>query len=485
MVPEIQPEEDGSMSVKRTGLGLYAALAASLIIFGVIVYLLFLNFFPIAYEPAVENGNRLKIPAVLHDYDPSPDNALYEIVVEKGKTAFVDGKEADTLGYNGTYLGPVIRLRRGETVEMNVANELPEPTTVHWHGLIVDGEDDGGPHNGIQPGERWAPVFTVDQGAATLWYHPHLMGNTSDQVYYGLAGLIYIDDEVSDSLGLPDEYGVDDIPLIVQDRSFSSDGSLDYRVNMMGVIPGDTMLVNGVIGPFYDVTAKRLRMRILNGSNSESFTFALSDGSSFDMIASDGGLLEEPYETDEITLSPGERAEIVADLSGKEGKTLQLQAGNRNILELRIASGLKDNGSVPENLAKIGEPESQTGLNERYFELQSMGISGAINGKTFDMDRIDEEVKLNEPEVWIISNPPGMMQSGGHPFHVHGVQFRVLDRDGRKVGPDERGYKDTVFVNTGEEVRILIRFTRTGVFMYHCHILEHEDNGMMGQILVE
>lgn len=473
------------MSFKRAGLGLYAALAASVIIFVAILYVLFLNFFPGTGGPAVENGNRLKIPAVLHDYDPSPDSALYEIVVEKGKTAFIDGKEADTLGYNGTYLGPVIRLRRGETVEMNVANELEEFTTVHWHGLIVDGEDDGGPHHGIQPGERWEPVFTVDQGAATLWYHPHLMGNTSDQVYYGLAGLIYIDDEVSDSLGLPDEYGVDDIPIIVQDRSFRSDGSLDYRVNMMGVIPGDTMLVNGSIGQFFDVATEHLRIRILNGSNSENFTFSMSDGSIFQMIASDGGLLEEPYETDEITLSPGERAEIVADFSGKEGKTLQLLAGNRNILELRAASDLNDNGAVPERLVEIEEPQSQTGLKVRYFELQSMGISGAINGKTFDMERIDEKVRLNEPEVWIVTNPPGMMQSGGHPFHVHGVQFRILSRDGKLPGPAERGYKDTVFVNTGEEARILIRFSKVGVFMYHCHILEHEDNGMMGQILVE
>jgi FtsP/CotA-like multicopper oxidase with cupredoxin domain len=446
---------------------------------------LFLNFFPKADGPAVENGNRLKIPAVLHDYDPSPESALFEIVVEKGKTSFIDGKEADTLGYNGTYLGPVIRLRRGEKVEMNVANELPEATTVHWHGLIVDGEDDGGPHHGIQPGERWAPVFTVDQSAATLWYHPHLMGNTSDQVYFGLAGLIYIDDEVSDSLGLPAEYGVDDIPLIVQDRSFNSDGSLDYRVNMMGVIPGDTLLVNGGIGPFYEVTTERLRMRILNGSNSENFTFALSDGSSFHMIASDGGLLEQAYETDEVTLAPGERAEIVADFKGKGGKTLQLVSGNRNVLELRIGSDLKVNGAVPERLVKIDEQEVQTGLNVRHFELQSMGISGTINGKSFDMDRIDEELRLNESEVWVIRNPVGMMQSGGHPFHVHGVQFRIISRDGREPGPEESGYKDTVFVNAGEEVRILIRFRKIGVFMYHCHILEHEDNGMMGQILVE
>jgi FtsP/CotA-like multicopper oxidase with cupredoxin domain len=226
-------------------------------------------------------------------------------------------------------------------------------------------------------------------------------------------------------------------------------------------------------------------MRILNGSNSENFTFAFSDGSSFHMIASDGGLLEEPYETDEVTLAPGERAEIVADFKSKGGKTLQLMAGNRNILELRVGSDLKNNGAVPERLVEIEEPEAQNGLNVRRFELQSMGISGTINGKSFDMDRIDEELRLNESEVWVIRNPVGMMQSGGHPFHVHGVQFRILSRDGRDPGPEEGGYKDTVFVNAGEEVRILIRFRKIGVFMYHCHILEHEDNGMMGQILVE
>lgn len=473
------------MAGKRSGLGLYAALAAAIVVFAAVLYVLYLNLFSRTDVPKVEEGNMLKIPAVLHDYDPSPDSALYELVVEKGKTIFIEGREADTLGYNGTYLGPVIRLRRGETVEMNVANELPEATTVHWHGLIVDGEDDGGPHHGIQPGERWAPVFTVDQSAATLWYHPHLMGNTSDQVYFGLAGLIYIDDEFSDNLPIPNEYGVDDIPLIVQDRSFREDGSLDYRVNMMGVIPGEIMLVNGGISPYYNVTSERLRMRILNGSNSESFTFSMSDGSSFQMIASDGGLLEEPFETKEIMLSPGERAEIVADFKGKSGKTIHLESGNKGILELRVAADLKVNGEVPEKLSEIPEPISQAGLAKRYFDLQSMGISGTINGKSFDMDRIDEEVRLNESEVWVISNVGGMMQSGGHPFHVHGVQFRVLTRDGKEAGPEERGYKDTVFVNDGEEVRILIEFRKTGVFMYHCHILEHEDNGMMGQILVE
>ena len=167
-------------------------------------------------------------------------------------------------------------------------NELREATTVHWHGLIVDGEDDEVP-SWIQPGATWSPVFTVDQPAATLWFHPHLMGNTSDQVYQGLAGLIYIEDEVSDSLQLPKEYGVDDIPLIMQDRNFKPNGTLDYQVDMMGVVPGDTMLVNGVIEPFYEVTAQRLRMRLLNASNSQNFSFTLSDGSPFQIIASDGG----------------------------------------------------------------------------------------------------------------------------------------------------------------------------------------------------
>jgi FtsP/CotA-like multicopper oxidase with cupredoxin domain len=125
----------------------------------------------------------------------------------------------DTHGYNGSYLGPVLRIRRGEKVTIHVNNRLDFPTTLHWHGLVVDGEQDGGPHQGIQPGESWNPTFTVDQPAATLWYHPHLLGDTADQVYYGLSGLIYIEDEISDPLNLPQSYGQNDIPLIIQDRA--------------------------------------------------------------------------------------------------------------------------------------------------------------------------------------------------------------------------------------------------------------------------
>lgn len=470
---------------RNPSLGKYVLLLAGLTFLGIISYWLYQNFSRKPPAPALESKNRLVIPALLQDSDPAPDKAAFQITAGQGTTAFLPGKAAATLGYNGSYLGPVIRLKRGEEVTINVENELREATTVHWHGLIVDGEDDGGPHHGIQPGATWSPVFTVDQPAATLWFHPHLMGNTSDQVYQGLAGLIYIEDEVSDSLQLPKEYGVDDIPLIMQDRNFKPNGTLDYQVDMMGVVPGDTMLVNGVIEPFYEVTAQRLRMRLLNASNSQNFSFTLSDGSPFQIIASDGGLLEEAYSMEKLRLAPGERAEIVADFSLRAGQTIYLMAGSRNVLEFRVAKNPTVNSTVPDKLAAMEAPDPASAVKERQFVLQSMGISGTINGKAFDMERIDEEVSLMEPEIWVITTAQGMMMSGGHPFHVHGVSFRILSRNGKPPAIQERGWKDTIFVDTGEEVRILLNFTKPGIFMYHCHILEHEDNGMMGQIQVQ
>ena len=182
-----------------------------------------------------------------------------------------------------------MRIQRGQKVNIQVNNLLPFPTTVHWHGLVVDGEQDGGPHQGIQPADRWTPSFVVDQPAATLWFHPHFMGTTADQVFYGLAGLIYIDDENSNRLNLPKEYGVDDIPLIVQDRSFAGDGSFSYRTSMMGVEAGDTILINGTVNPVLQVIKGNVRFRILNASNSQNFEFTMSDDLDFIQIASDGG----------------------------------------------------------------------------------------------------------------------------------------------------------------------------------------------------
>ncbi|NDL67801.1 multicopper oxidase family protein [Anaerotalea alkaliphila] len=433
-------------------------------------------------------GNPLRIPPLLEDLDPSPEAAEYVLQAAPGITEFFTGVPADTLGYNGSYLGPVLRLRQGEQVEIRVENGLDFPTTVHWHGLVVDGDQDGGPHQVIRQGDSWTPRFQVDQPAATLWYHPHMAGNTAWQVYYGLAGLIYIEDGVSDNLELPREYGVDDIPLVVQDRNFNREGNLLYSTSMMGVPAGQVLLVNGTASPHLEVVRERLRLRILNASNSQNFRFRMSDKSPLVQVASDGGFLEAPLSRSSLFLSPGERAEVVLDFSKARGRTLSLDSGNRKVLEFRVARELESSPAVPDRLATLGPvtpPEPGEDIPRRMFELRSMGVSGTINGRFFDMDRLDEEVRLGEKEIWTVRNLGGMMQAGGHPFHVHGTQFRVLSRSGKLPPPEELGYKDTVHVDVGEEVEILIRFTHEGVYMFHCHILEHEDAGMMGQFRVE
>lgn len=423
----------------------------------------------------------LKIPAVLEDLNPDPGIADFLLEAQEGQTTFT-GTPAKTLGYNGSYLGPVIKMRRGEQVNIQVKNKLTDATTIHWHGLVVDGSQDGGPHQGIRPGGVWSPSFTVDQAAATLWYHPHLMGTTADQVYFGLAGLIYIEDEVSDRLNLPKTYGIDDIPLIVQDRSFNRDGSFSYVTSMMGVIPGDTLLVNGTLNPSLTVTKGLIRFRLLNASNSENFNFRLSDGNPFWQIASDGGFLAAPVTQSTIFLAPGERAEVVVDFSRTRGNEVSLLAGNTRVLKISLTGQSPLPTEVPASLQKINPIPEGTDPPSRLFELQSMGIEGTINGKYFDMDRIDEIVRLNQTEIWTVRSLPGMMmQSGGHPFHVHGTQFQILTRNGRTPPAGEQGFKDTVYVDLGEEVKLRVRFTHIGVFMYHCHILEHEDHGMMGQ----
>ncbi|SHE51427.1 multicopper oxidase family protein [Alkalibacter saccharofermentans] len=432
----------------------------------------------------LEGKNKLKIPEILDDLNADPGIAEFKLEAGISQTEFTKGRLTPTLGYNGSYLGPVIRLVKGQDVSIVVENNLNEWTTIHWHGLVVDGENDGGPMQGIASGETWNAKFKVEQPASTLWYHPHFAGTVANQVYYGLAGLIYIDDEFTDTMSIPKDYGIDDIPLVVQDRNFNIDGSFDYRVSMMGVDKGDKILVNGTLDPYFIVKREKVRFRLLNGSNSQNFSFRLSNRAEFLMIASDGGFLEKPLKKEAIFLSPGERAEIVVDFSEFNDKSVKLVSNDDLILELVIDGELEKSPDIPEELAEVADIAADEASNTRIFELQSMGISGTINGKYYDMNRIDERVDLNATEYWIVRNVGGMMATG-HPFHVHGTQFQVVSRNGEKPTPEESGHKDTVYVDVGEEVVIKVMFKKEGLFMYHCHILEHEDRGMMGQFIVE
>ena len=433
----------------------------------------------------------LPIPPLLEDKNPDPDKAEFHITAQNATKDFISGVKTETMGYNGDYLGPVIRVRKGEEVRVNVENRLDgEVTTIHWHGLEVDGDADGGPHSGIQPGESWTPEFTIEQPAATLWFHPHPEQNTGRQVYKGLAGLFFIEDEVSDSLDIPKDYGVNDVPLIIQAKRFNDDGSFQYDLGMhdvMNGLQGDTMLVNGVVDPYLEVPKGIMRLRLLNGSNANVYELHFSNNQTFYQIASDGGFLENSIEMNKLILGPAERAEILVDFSNfNDGNTIQLSNQGLEFMKFVVNGESESDYAIPEHLTTIEKIDLDEAVKTREFVFQGMGPMVNINGKQMDMNRIDEFVNLHVTEIWEVSNESGMGMMGGtvHPFHAHGVQFQIIDRDGNPPPPNETGWKDTFLVYPGEKVKAIATFNHSGVFMYHCHILEHEDAGMMGQFKV-
>ncbi|WP_034551909.1 multicopper oxidase family protein [Carnobacterium funditum] len=440
-----------------------------------------------------ENGNKLPIPPLLEDKNPEEGKAEFDLNVQYGETEFFEGKKTDTLGYNGDYLGPIIKVNKGDEVKINVKNTLDEPTTVHWHGLEVPAEMDGGPHQVVDSRSTWTPQFTIDQPASTLLYHPHLLDKTGEQVYKGLAGLFYIEDEKSKNLNIPKEHGVNDIPLVIQDKRFTKDGDIPYELDMrdtMNGFFGDTILINGAISPELDVKNEIVRLRILNGSNARSYDFNFSDDATFHQIASDGGFLAESVEMTNVALAPAERAEILVDFSDyKVGDKVTFRDAENNLMTINIVEESTKKAEIPKDLVEIPKYDKDEVVRSRAFVMSSTGPMVTINGKQMDMNRIDEEVKLNELEEWIVTNQSsggmGMMSSSPHPFHVHGVQFQIVERNGKTPPLNEQGWKDTVMVKSNEEVKLLVLFKHKGLFMYHCHILEHEDAGMMGQFTVK
>ncbi len=375
-------------------------------------------------------------------------------------------------------------------MRVDVANGLDEQTTVHWHGMHLPAAADGGPHTPIAAGGTWHPEWTIDQPAATLWYHPHLHGRTREQVDAGLAGMFIVQDDDESALPLPRQYGVDDVPVIVQDRSFAGDGSFSGGLGMQfdGVL-GDTILVNGTIAPFLDVTTERLRLRLLNGSSARMYDFAFADGRSFALVATDGGLLEEPVTSTSIPLSPGERAEIVVDIAPGERAVLTSQAPDGalhagsaafDVLELRAAASLAESPDVPDELAVLPAVDSAPIAEERSFVLSGHNI----NDRQMELSRVDFVATVDTSELWSVRNENPLP----HSFHVHDTQFRVVSIDGDPPPPRLAGWKDTIALESQRTYRLLVRFDDyadpTTPYMYHCHLLWHEDQGMMGQFLV-
>ena len=463
-------------------------------------------------------STRLPIPPLVDGSQGKP----IDLRIRSGTWNFQFGVETPTLGFSQGYLGPTIRTRQHSELDLHYQNTLTESVAVHGHGLHVPGEVDGGPQSAIEPGAVWQPGLSIVQPAATCWYHSHTHGKTGEQVYRGLAGLIIIDDELADSLPLPRRYGVDDLPVVIQDRTFDGQGRLVYSLHDAhedGWL-GDTVVLNGAVAPVAYVPAGKVRLRLLNGANARFYIVAFADGRTFYKIASDGGLLEAPVPLKTMEMSPGERCEVVIDMAdGKSAGLLTLFEDEFDddeegvlgslaslfdrfestppspSLTLIVDSSLEANTEpLPERLATIVRPLPREIVRTRDFMLTMDDGDGdddgghpamdmAINGAAMDMNVINERVERGVWERWRIRS-----NLGAHPFHVHGCSFLIEQMEGAAASPDQRGWKDMVVVDDDDWSEIIVRFDHPATdqypYMYHCHILEHEDRGMMGQFTV-
>lgn len=486
-------------------------------------------------DPAAD-GTPLAFPPVVD----LKDGETCDLVAAPADHAFLAGHPVPVVGYGGTYMGPVLRVRRGTRTRVRLVNRLDRPTNVHWHGLLVEGRFDGGTTPPVAPGGTWEADLAVDQPAATLWYHAHVHGRTAQDVHDGLAGLLLVEDDVSAGLGLPATWGVDDLPLVLQDRALDAGGRPTYvetAAVMNHGFRGPDMVVNGIAHAVAEVPGRLVRLRLLNAAGARTFRLFFEDRRPFRLIATDGGLLAEPSELSVLVMAPGERAEILVDFA--EGAGVLLTAPDEHehrdgpkamllpdvvdrptrVLAFRTVRDERPTAVLPARLVDLPPLPTAAAtaeLRQRRFELRMTGASpaptapaahdlhvmghagmtrgpggvgelaepppiGTINGRTFASGRIDETVRLGTSEIWEIVCP-----DMAHPFHAHGVHFRVLSEDGDLPKAWNRGVKDTVRVENS--ARLLITFTRPAdaerPFVYHCHLLEHEDAGMMGAFTV-
>ncbi len=432
---------------------------------------------PMAARGAVSR-NRLKIPPTV-----SPSNLPLGAAPA---TLDIGGGNSSVLAYNGYFPGPTIRAYRGDSANIHVTNGLAaQETTVHWHGMVVPHEADGHPLDAFAPGASYDYQFLINQRACLNWYHPHPHMLTGEQVCLGLAGAFIVNDAEEAALKAgpdpklpPDTH---EVPLIVRDANFDRAGNLTYNPTSSGFL-GKIPLVNGTRDPKLEVETAVYRFRVLNGANARVFRLALGNGAAFTVIGNDGGLLETPAPATQIEFGPGERLDLLVDFrnlpDGTKVMLLDLNA-RWDLLEFVVTRQISGGGSVPtgtlSTIAQLANPAVS-----RFFSFDGMS---RINGKRYDLNRIDFRVPLHQTELWRFTtngNAP-------HPVHVHGASFQVQTRNGGRgvVFPWECGWKDTVLLLDGETVDVLIRFDAyTGVYLLHCHKLEHEDMGMMSNFEV-
>jgi blue copper oxidase len=439
----------------------------------------------------------------------------FNLTIKDTFAQLTPGNQTITAGINSKFWGPTLIFNKGEVVKMNIKNKLNEATTIHWHGFHLPAVMDGGPHQVIPAGTVWQPYWKVTNNAATYWYHPHLHEMTEEHITKGIGGLIIVRDAEESALPLPRKYGVDDIPLVLTDRDFSTQKQFQ-------VVPyGDSMMTNGTLRAQYSVPAQVVRFRVLNAAIERSFNIGFSDNRNFSIITSDGGLLNAPVSVNRYLLHAGERIEILVSFNGQSGQSFDLKAfnstlanaipggenfpggpfanylGKKDFTMLHINVKAQTTGAIttiPTTL-KTNVPLSVANANvTRILTMSdSTGVTNPtilgpnaflINHKLFDINYNQYNVPVGNTEIWEIRSTSGF----GHPFHIHDVEFNILSINGAAPPAAQAGWKDVVFVPSRQTVRFIAKFDDYAdalhPFMYHCHISLHEDEGMMGQFVV-
>lgn len=407
----------------------------------------------------------------------------------------VPGRATDVYAYDGRVPGPTLELREGDRVVIHFRNELPEPSTIHWHGLVLPFVADGSPFHPVPPGGTHDYVFTVPPGTAgTYWYHPHPHHRTAHQVAMGLYGAIVVRAADDPLPPIPERL------LVLSDNRFRPDGAIDIaerrtpaaRVDAENGREGDVLFVSGAVQPTFDIRSGEVqRWRVVNASAARVYRLAL-EGHRLLHVGSDGGLFERPVEVDELVLGVGERAELLVRGTGRPGDRARLRTlpydryvpqtrpadwdRPRDLLTLRYADAAPvAPPALPTVLRRVPPLDTADATATRTMVL----TQHMINGRHMDMDRIDVSTRVGATEIWEVENLVGM----DHPFHLHGFRFQVLDRDG--VPEPQRSWKDVVNVPKHETARFIVRYDGfPGKWMFHCHILDHEDHGMMGVLEV-
>ncbi|MEV7833388.1 multicopper oxidase family protein [Streptomyces subrutilus] len=414
----------------------------------------------------------------------------YALTLKEVSREIIPGVQTKVLTYDGQFPGPVLRARSGRRVVIRHRNTLTMPVSVHLHGGNVSPENDGGPMDTFGPGTSRTYTYPNQQPAAGLWFHDHAHHMESEHVYRGLSATYLLSDDTERSLPLP--AGQYEVPIALRDAHFDESGQLVYVMD--DVFGRTTVLANGRPSPYFEVAARKYRFRLLNSSNMRFFQLRLSDGGQMIQIGSDGGLLERPFTTDTVGLSPAERADVVIDFS-------RYPVGTRIVLENTLGPGTPDQvgkvlrfdvvrtapdpSRVPDVLRTLPALRRATVQRSIVLSMDEDGRQeprGFMDGQVWDPQRIDQTVAHGTSEIWTVTNTNKVVP---HNFHMHLVQFRVLERNGAPAGPAEAGLKDTVRLFPGESVKLHATFdTYKGTYVYHCHLLDHSAMGMMANFRI-